>query len=603
MTANSNSKTWLLASLIMGLLTLGVFTPLTALANTQLVGLDFQRTQQGNARILIDFSTLATLPSAEQTSQGLRLKFTATEINSNLINLYDTNDFATQVSQLELFQTGTRAELLVQVEGEFNYLFNTKDNQLQIEIAAKAGLQTGSEPENNNRLFRYTGELISLSYHDIPLRDLLAELAAFLGLNLITDDSVKGNATLHLEQVPSDQALDMLLISQGLASRQQGKILLVAPAESLIKLEEQQYQAHQSAAKTGPLEDAFIKINYANAKDLQIFILGDQKTSTPESSSNMGALLLGSLPLPKLSPETEKTIENTRRFLSDRGHLLVDERTNTLYVRDTKEQVARIKSIVQTLDVPIDQVMIEARIVVARTGVSDELGVSWGVSNVSTPQSSNLISERKVNKGAISNESLLTGSRGSSIDFNPLGGASLGFVSNKLLLDLELKVLETENRSEVISQPKVITSNRNKAVIRSGEEIPYQSSPDKDGVTTTNFRNAELRLEVTPQIVGDGRIFLSLKVNNDSKGEETQGAGPTINTNAVETQVLVNNGETIVIGGIFTSQKINYEAKVPFLGDLPLIGWLFRNSISSQEKVELLVFITPRMINNTLAKK
>lgn len=574
MTVNFHPKAWLLVFLLLGLL-----FPFTALANkAQITGIDFQRTHQGNARILLTFSAQPLLPKAEQFNKGLRLTFPATEINYDLVNLYDTNDFATQVDQLELFQTGARAELLINIKGEFSYLLNTRDNQLQIEITATSLSQAAATRAPGNSAFRYTGDLVSLSYHDIPVRELLAELAAFLGLNLVAGENVTGNITLQLEDIPSDQALDIVLISQGLASRQQDSILLVAPAQDLINLEEQQHKARQSAIKVSPLEDAFIKIRYADATALQTFILGDQVEAAPPSG--IGAGLLGNLPLPNFNQEEASTL-TTRRFLSDRGHLLVDNRTNTLYVRDTAEHVNRIKEIVKTLDVPVDQVMIEARIVVARTGVGEELGVSWGVRSSPTTGLGQFNTERSTTRGGLENENFLQSDRGTSIDFNPATGANFGFVSSKLLLDLELAALETENRSEIISQPKVITSNRNKAVIRSGEEIPY-TSVDSDGERTTDFRQAELRLEVTPQIVGDGRIFLNLQVNNDSKGEETATAGPTINTNAVETQVLVNNGETIVIGGIFTSQKLEGEMKVPFLGDIPFIGWLFRSSYSNQ---------------------
>ncbi|HKM16554.1 MAG TPA: type IV pilus secretin PilQ [Marinospirillum sp.] len=583
MTANLHTHTqyWLVT-----LLLIGVFMPFIAWANstltnsTQLIGIDFRLTPQGNALIIIDFSTVPTLPNTKQLANGLHLKFAATNINHNLINLYDSSDFATQVKQLELLQTGTMAELIMQINGEFSYQLNTNGQQLQIEIANKLRQQTTVDTQPNEDE-RYTGELISLNYHDIPLRSLLAELAAFLGLNLMTDDSITGNATLHLDSIPSDQALAILLASQGLASRQQGNVLLVAPVEKLIRLEQQQKSTLQ-LLNTRPLEEAFIKISYSDAKAIQGFILGDQQ--------------------PVQAQQKEINIQNTQRFLSDQGHLLVDDRTNTLYVRDTAEQVERIKDIVDILDVPVDQVMIEARIVVASTGVGEQLGIRWGMRNSPTKGASQFETTQVNTNGNLLNANMLSSNQGTSLDFNPVTGFNFGFISNNLLLDLELAALESENRSEVISQPRVITSNRNKAVIRSGEEIPY-TSIDKDGVRTTEFRQAELRLEVTPQIVNDGRIFLTLQVNNDSKGEETANAGPTINTNAVDTQVLVNNGETIVIGGIFTSQKLEGEVKTPLLGDIPLIGWLFRRTFSEQKKVELLIFITPRMINNTLAKQ
>ena len=578
MTANhqAHTKPWLIT-----LLLLGIFMPLIALANnTQLIGIDFQLTPQGNALISLDFSSAPTLPSTKKTASGLHLKFAATNINHNLINGYDSSDFATQVKQLEFFQTGATTELIMQINGEFSYQLTTNAQQLQIEIANKLR-QPAAVDAKSNRDKRYTGELISLNYHNIPLPSLLAELAAFLGLNLIVDDSVTGNATLHLDRIPSDQALDILLTSQGLTSRQQGNVLLVAPAEKLIHLEQQQKSILQRA-NMHPLEEAFIKISYSDAKAIQGFILGNQQVMSVQ--------------------QKEINSQSTQRFLSDQGYVLVDDRTNTLYVRDTAEYIERIKKVVETLDVAVDQVMIEARIVVASTGVGEQLGIRWGMRNSPSKGASQLETTQINTNGNLLNAHKLSSNQGTSLDFNPVTGFNFGFISNNLLLDLELAALESENRSEVISQPRVITSNRNKAVIRSGEEIPY-TSIDKDGVRTTEFRQAELRLEVTPQIVNDGRIFLTLQVNNDSKGEETANAGPTINTNAVDTQVLVNNGETIVIGGIFTSQKLEGEVKTPLLGDIPLIGWLFRRTFSEQKKVELLIFITPRMINNTLAKQ
>ncbi|WP_177247053.1 type IV pilus secretin PilQ [Marinospirillum alkaliphilum] len=552
-----------------------------------LIGLDFQRTLQDSSRLVLQFSEPAPLPEAIQNRQGLLLRLVGTEIRADLQNIYDTSDFATLVTSIQLEQRGRIAEIQLDARGEYSYVLNQAENQLMIELAPTPvkTTETAAGPR-----FRYTGEKISLNYQDIPVRQLLGQLADFLGLNLIASDSVTGNITLLLNDVPSDQALDIILTTKGLASRQQGNVLLVAPAAQLVALEEEQQRATQSAEVSVPLEDAFIRISYTRAADIHRFIMGDQQ------SSPSATVLSGLSSTSEVSPATLAT---TRRFMSSRGHLLVDERTNTLYVRDTPEQVARIRDIVQTLDIPVQQVMIEARIVVARSGVSNELGVSWGASRATgSARAGNLTTERTRSLGAMDNEQSLNSNRGGTIDFNPSSGVNFGFVSNNLILDLELAALETENRSEIISQPRVITSDRVKAVIRSGEEIPYETV-NADGERATAFRQAELRLEVTPNIVSNGRIFLELQVNNDSKGEETLRAGPTINTNAVETQVLVNNGETLVIGGIFTSQQLNAVAKTPFFGDLPLVGWLFRRSFSSNEKVELLVFITPRLINDT----
>ncbi|MDR9468842.1 type IV pilus secretin PilQ [Marinospirillum sp.] len=600
MTLFSNSLHQISKKIIVGsLLCFGLSTALAA--ETTLQDLDFQRSPQGHALLLLEFSQPPVLPKAQEVAGSLELTFSNTRIQEELRNLYSTHDFATLVSSLSLDQEDDQALISLGIDKPYSYTLHQQATQLQIEIAEKPG-QAKTETRNSGQRFQYSGEPMSLSYQDIPIRELLQELASFLDLNLVAGDSVQGNITLQLKEVPSDQALDLILTTQNLASRQVGNVLLVAPAEELVALEQQQFAARQSAQATQPLVDEFIRINFAKAEDLRNFIMGESETPSSNSSPTSPASLAAGL-FNQGEQQESTTSGSNSRFLSDRGHLRFDNRTNQLYVRDTPEYVERVRTIVKTLDIPVDQIMIEARIVVARTGVSDELGVTWGASRTSNPSTSSFISERgRVGPGERTEfESTGSGQRGISLDFNPQAGIGFGFVNGNFLLDLELAALETENRSEIISQPKVITSDRNKAVIRSGEEIPY-TSIDEDGVRTTNFRQAELRLEVTPQVVGDNQIFLTLQVNNDSMGEETLNAGPTINTNAVETQVLANNGETIVIGGIFTSQTLEAEAKTPLLGDIPLLGWLFRRSFQSQEKVELLIFITPRMLNNSLSQ-
>lgn len=432
-------------------------------------------------------------------------------------------------------------------------------------------------------------EKISLSYHHAPLRELLAELAALLEVNLVVSDLVTGELTLELNQVPVKEALASVLAAKGLASKQQGGVLLVAPAEEIARLAAEEQLAYLTQLASRPLEETLIKIKYAKAQEVQAFITQAPETSNGQLAANLNpANSTANLPLAlpaKMQPG----------FLSLRGQVKVDERTNSLYVSDLPENLRRIKRLVSQLDVPVEQVLIETRIVVARAGVSSQLGVSWGLHSGSQGVAAGLEATKQVKQGVFEYQTALAAGRGASVGFQPNSGVHLGFVGRNLLLDLELAALESENRSEIISQPKVITSDRNKAVIRSGQEIPY-SSTNADGERTTDFRQAELRLEVTPHLVGDGKIFLNLHVNNDSKGEETQNAGPTINTNAVETRVLVNNGETLVIGGIFTSEQLQAEVKFPFLGDLPLLGKLFSRSFHSQEKVELLVFVTPKLI-------
>lgn len=577
MTAFSYKAPQFLAFLLISLL-----MPSHALASERvLTGLDFQRTLHDSSRLILEFSEPAPIPEATQVRQGLLLRLVGTEIREDLQNTYDTSDFATLVTSVHLEQRGRIAEIQLDAKAEYSYMINQSGNLLMIELTPPPvrAAETASGPR-----FRYTGEKISLNYQDIPVRQLLGQLAEFLGLNLVASDNVTGNITLNLNETPSDQALDIILTTKGLASRQQGNVLLVAPATQLVTLEKELIDAQQSAEVRAPLEDAFIRINYARAVDIHRFILGDQSASSTPLASFPGTSTQGSL----------SSLSATRRFLSDRGHLLVDDRTNTLYVRDIPEQIGRVRDIVRTLDVPVEQVMIEARIVLARTGVSNDLGVSWGLGSPQGRSGNFDVSNPALNQ---------TGNRGLAIDFsrgndNRSAGIGFGYVNNNVLLDLELAALEASNRSEVISQPRVVTSDRTAAVIRSGQEIPYVTV-NANGERETSFRQAELRLEVVPNIVHNGQMVLELKVNNDSRGDPTPTGELTIDTNAIETQVLVNDGQTLVIGGIFTSVQEQEQWKTPFFGDIPLIGWLFRRSFSRNEKVELMVFITPRLINDT----
>jgi len=558
--------------------------------------IDFQRSNQGNALLLLDFSAPPILPETQEVNGSLELRFAETQIQEHLRNLYSTEDFATLVTHLSLDQEEGKALVSLGVDQDFSYTLHSQGSQLRLEVTAQQDT-TSKETSTQGRRFQYTGDPMSLSYQDVPVRQLLKELASFLDLNLVAGENVRGNITLQLQGVPSDQALDLILTTQKLSSRQVGNVLLVAPSEELVELEQQQQQARKSEMSSEPLVDEFIRIHFARAEELRDFIMGDRASNesrVPTSSVAPGLFsqeLLAELP----------TSNGSSRFLSDRGQLMVDRRTNQLYVRDTAEYVERVRGIIETLDIPIEQVMIEARIVVARTGVSEELGVTWGASHAAGSTGSGFSTERgRIGPGGRTEfDSTGSGDRGGSIDFNPETGIGFGFVDGNFLLDLELAALETENRSEIISQPKVITSDRTQATIRSGEQIPYRKV--EDGTVSVEFQNAELLLEVTPQITNDGRILMDLQVNNDSKGEQTPD-GFTINSNSVQTQVLANNGETIVIGGIFTSQTLEATAKTPLLGDLPLLGWLFRRSFQSQEKVELLVFITPRMLNSNLSQ-
>ena len=399
------------------------------------------------------------------------------------------------------------------------------------------------------------------------MRAVLATLAEFTGLNLVASDSVAGRITLNLNDVPWDQALALILQSQGLASREQGNVIVVAPASELAALERQEIETRNQRQTLAPLVTEFIEIKYARAEDLAQLLRG---------GDGFG-------------------------LLTDRGRVSIDQRTNTLLVQDTAEQVRTIIGTLDRLDVAVRQVQIEARIVIARDTASRELGINWGVSSTRgfLENDDGTFSRRNINPNNINRaQGGLAVDLGSAAAANT--GVSFGYLSGDVLLDLELRALESEGKSQTISQPRVITANQRTAIIRQGEERAFQSV-DTEGNPDTEFKEAELSLEVTPQITPDNRIIMNLVIKNDSFRESEFGGEPPIDTNQIETQVLVDNGQTVVLGGILTTEQLSQIAKTPLLGDIPWLGRLFRYTEESNEKVELLVFITPRLLDDGLA--
>ncbi|GGX97264.1 hypothetical protein GCM10007160_25940 [Litchfieldella qijiaojingensis] len=426
----------------------------------------------------------------------------------------------------------------------------------------------------------YTGERITLTFQDIEVRSVLAIIADFTGLNLVASDSVAGSVTLNLQDVPWDQALDLVLKSHGLASRREGNVIVVAPAEELASLERQEIEARAQLERLAPLVTEILQVRYAKAADLAALLRGD---------GGFG-------------------------LLTERGRVAVDSRTNTLMIQDTAYQMQEIRRTIERLDIAVRQVQIEARIVIARDSASRELGVNWGASStrgfrsreragdtLNPPEVNNLVDNvaRDLNP-----QGLNRARTGLAVDLgsaaNPLSTFAFGYLSGDILLDLELRALESEGKSQTISQPRVITANQRAAVIKQGAEIPFQEATSS-GATSTEFKEAVLSLEVTPQITPDNRIIMDLAINNDTVSERSFEGAPAIDTNQIETQVLVDNGETVVLGGILTTEQVHSLFKTPFLGDLPVIGNLFRYTQDSNEKVELLVFITPRIIEDGLA--
>ena len=510
--------------------------------------IDFTRLPEDVALLRVNLSDDSIDHEARVRGNRLELTLYDTDIDDELLYVLDVSQFATPIAHIETFREGADAVITITGKGPFQHQLEQIDGHLNLKF---------SEPvevvENDG-----SQRPISLNFQDVPVRQLLQILANENNLNLVASESVTGNITLRLENVPWQRALNTILRVKGLSSRMDSNILIVAPSEELAEREAQELEAKQRLSQLAPLESAYIQINYAKAADIAAIL-------RTESSD----------------------------LLSERGAVTVDERTNTLLVRDTPRQIEEVESMVKTLDVAVKQVVIEARMVTVRDNISDELGINWGLTNPN-----------------IDGPDLWGSDTETGGDFNvnlPVTnpGATIGFQIAKLadgrLLDLELSAIERENKGEVIASPRITTANQKKAYIEQGTEIPYVESASS-GATSVQFKKAVLGLEVTPQITPDNRVIMDLVITQNTRGETVQtptGPAVSIDTQEIGTQVLVENGETIVLGGIYQQQILNDITKVPVLGDIPYVGVLFRNDSQIHEKRELLIFVTPRIVMST----
>ena len=493
------------------------------------------------------------------------------------------------IERITAMEGNGRTRLVVNLREAQSYTSSVLEDRLRIRFEADphganseaaAALEAGrtltvdvqpvsqAPPSAQTQEKSFDGELLSLNFQDVEVRSVLATLAQFTGLNLVTSDSVAGRVTLNLNDVPWDQALALILQTQGLSSREQGNVILVAPAHEMADLERQALEARHQRETLLPLVTEFIEIKYARADDLAQLLSGG-------GSDGFG-------------------------LLTERGRVSVDHRTNTLLVQDIAVQVRDIARTIDRLDVAVRQVQIEARIVIARDTASRELGINWGMSSTRGFQQGDDGAFRRRN---INPNNINRAQGGLAVDLGAASGRgtgfSFGYLSGDILLDLELRALESEGKSQTISQPRIITANQRTARISQGEERAFQRVDGNDNLDT-EFKEAELSLEVTPQITPDNRIIMDLVIKNDSFRESEFGGEPPIDTNQIETQVLVDNGQTVVLGGILTTEELRQIAKTPLLGDIPLLGRLFRYTEESNEKVELLVFITPRLLDDGL---
>nr|WP_315445297.1 type IV pilus secretin PilQ [uncultured Pseudomonas sp.] len=526
-------------------------------------GVDFQRGTAGEGNVVIDLSDPTIAPDIQEHDGKIILSFARTQLPDKLRVRLDVKDFATPVQFVNAAATGDRAIITVEPSGTFDYSTYQTDNKLTVSIRP---MTVDDLQKRNADRQAYVGDKLSLNFQDIDVRSVLQLIADFTNLNLVASDTVQGGITLRLQNVPWDQALDLVLKTKGLDKRKIGNVLLVAPADEIAARERQELESQKQIAELAPLRRELLQVNYAKAADIAKLF---------------------------------QSVTSAEAKIDERGSITVDERTNNIIAYQTQDRLDELRRIVAQLDIPVRQVMIEARIVEANVDYDKSLGVRWGGS---------IQNKGNWNTSGVSNGSSTTigtpGSTSTNSPFVDMGtvnntsGIGIAFITDNVLLDLELTAMEKTGNGEIVSQPKVVTSDKETAKILKGTEIPYQEA-SSSGATSVSFKEASLSLEVTPQITPDNRIIMEVKVTKDEPDylNKVQDV-PPIKKNEVNAKVLVNDGETIVIGGVFSNTQSKVVDKVPFLGDVPYLGRLFRRDVVSEKKSELLVFLTPRIMNN-----
>ena len=540
--------------------------------------IDFRRSSDGAGRVLVRLTDPHTHINLHQVGSQIVVDLDA-DLPKNLARRYDASDFGTPVSSFDATRVGTGTRIAISATGEYEQLAYQSDDQYVVEIQPqrKAAVAQEDKPQ-------YTGERLTLNFQEIETRAVLQLLADASGQNIVVSDSVSGNVTLRLQNVPWDQALDIVLRTKGLDKRKQDNVIIVAPQEELASREKAELAARKDIQELAPLRSEYLQVNYAKAADMAGLIKSQGHT-----------------------------------LLSPRGTVSVDERTNTLLLQDTSDRLADIRRLVATLDIPVRQVLIEARIVIVNNDFKRELGARlgyttarsngsgiWTTTGTAAGTDQIMSSALPSSTGAPSTGVTYPTGSNAANRYNvnlpvgsPAGSFALGFLGSNYILDLELSAAQAETRAEVVSSPRVITANQKEATIEQGTEIPYQQSASS-GATTISFKKAVLSLKATPQITPDNRIILDLDVRNDSIGTITVSSGgvnvPSIDTKEIITQVLVNDGQTVVLGGVLISTHRDDQTKVPILGDIPVVGNLFKTTSKQNNKDELLIFITPKIV-------
>ncbi|ENV07253.1 hypothetical protein F967_00234 [Acinetobacter sp. CIP 102637] len=558
----------------------------------------FQRGKDGEGLVVIDLLGGNTPVDVQQQGSKIVVRTMGNKIPAHLARRLNTNDFATPVASVDAYNDKGNGVITIQSAGSYEYMAYQAENKLTISLKRP---EDKSPAKAKSQI--YTGNKISLDFQDIEVRRVLQLLADFTGINMVAADTVQGNITLRLKDVPWDQALDIVLKTKNLDKRRNGNVIWIAPVSELIKAEEEEAKAIAQSVKLAPLQTEYIRLSYAKAADIEKLITQGKNSSNNNNSSGMA--------------NNDTLVDG---LLSPRGTLSTDPRTNTVIINDTSQKIDQIRKMVDLLDVSVKQVMIEARIVSASTDFTKEMGVKWGVLSQGITNNSNLLvggsdttlwnlrePEKDSETGGYKYEIERPSNLNVDLGATAVGASRIAFGLISLsdfMLDLELSAVQADGYGEVISTPKVMTADKQTAKIESGSQVPFSSSTGTGANATPKieFKDVVLSLDVTPSITPDGKVQMNLDIKKDSIAGVTPQGQFYFNKNMVNTNVLVNNGETVVLGGIFEQENLNKQTKVPFLGDLPYLGKLFRRDSKTENKRELLIFVTPRIVNDTLTR-
>ena len=538
--------------------------------------IDFRRGEDGQGRVIVSLSDPSVPVDMQQQGGKVLVDFYRTQLPEELERRLDVLDFATPVKTIDTYTKGDNVHMVITPMGEYEYIAYQTDNQFTIEVRelTKEEVEEAKKDE-----FGFSGERLSLNFQDIEVRSVLQLIADFTGLNVVVSDTVRGSLTLRLKNVPWDQALDIILKTKGLGMRQTGNVMLVAPSEEIAAREKLELESKKQIEELEPLYSEYIQVNYAKASDLAALLKSSDTT-----------------------------------LMSDRGMVTTDQRTNTLLVQDVAAKLVEVRQLVARLDIPVRQVLIESRIVIANNDFSKELGVRFGLNKQTEFNGGNNIvsvggtrpGDPRTGGGGVVDPDFTNPESSADnllVDLGVVGASSsIGMAIGKVgsyMLNLELSAMEAEGQGEIISSPRVLTSNQKAAFIESGTEIPYQEATSS-GATSTSFQKAVLSLTVTPQITPDDRLIMDLQISKDSVGEFSVEGIPSIDTNEVSTQVLVDDGETLVLGGIYEQEKRTGVDRTPFFGELPLVDWMFKKTRKQDDRTELLIFVTPKIVKEEL---